>query len=77
MDYVSTYLNKRFDNQDRAMEISTNLSDSCSRYRNNYEINLFWKILTGQMEENIYHHEMKEFARIFQSFVKMSSKVSS
>ncbi|CAF0773440.1 unnamed protein product [Adineta ricciae] len=73
-DYVTTYLSKRFDNQDRAMEISTNLPDTCSRYRNNYEINLFWKILTGQMEENIYHHEMKEFARIFQSFVKMSSK---
>jgi len=59
------------------MEISYNLKDACHRYRNSYEINLFWQILTGQIEENVYHYEMKEFARILQYLIKLCSNSSS
>ena len=59
------------------MEIGYNIKDACNRYRNNYEINLFWQILTGQVEENVYHYEMKEFARILQYLIKLSSNSSS
>ncbi|UJR08286.1 hypothetical protein I4U23_012558 [Adineta vaga] len=76
IDYVFNYLIKRFDNRDIAIEMNSNLQDACHRYRNHYEINLFWQIVIGQMEENIYHHEMKEFARILQYFIKISSKIS-
>ena len=72
-DYVFDYLTKRFDSRELAMEIGYNFQDACHRYRNNYQINLFWQILTGQMEENVYHDEMKEFARILQYFIKLSS----
>ncbi|CAF4110686.1 unnamed protein product, partial [Adineta steineri] len=76
-DYVFDYLTKRFNNKEIAIEISYNMQDACNRYRNNYEINLFWQILIGQVEENVYHDEMKEFARILQYFIKLSSNYSS
>lgn len=72
-DYVFDYLTKRFHSKDIAIEINSNLQTSSYRYRSHYEINLFWQILTGQIEENIYHYEMKEFARILQYFLKFSS----
>lgn len=75
-DYVFDYLTKRFNSKELAIEISYNIKDACYRYRNNYEINLFWQILTGQIEENVYHYEMKEFARILQYFIKLSSSQS-
>jgi hypothetical protein len=70
-DYVFDYLIKRFDSRDTAIEMSYNIRDACHRYRNHYEINLFWQILTGQIEENVYHYEMKEFARILQCLIKL------
>ncbi len=75
-DYVFDYLTKRFDSRNIAVEMSYNIRDACHRYRNHYEINLFWQILTGQMEENVYHYEMKEFARILQYLIKLCSNSS-
>jgi len=77
IDYVFDYLTKRFDSKIIANEINYNIKDACYRYRNNYEINLFCQILTGQMEENIYHYQMKEFARILQYLIKLCSNISS
>ena len=76
-DYVFDYLTKRFSNEETAIEIVYNIKDACNRYRNTYEINLFWQILTGQTEENVYHYEMKEFARILQYLIKSCSNTSS
>jgi len=53
------------------------MQDACNRYRTSYEINLFWQILTGQVEEHVYHYEMKQFARILQYFIKLFSNSSS
>ena len=72
-DYVFDYLKKRFDRTTVAKEIRDNLEDACVRYRHNYEINLFWHILTGQIDENVYHHEMREYARLLQFFLGLSS----
>ena len=72
-DHVFGYLEKRFDGTAVAKEVSDNLNDACVRYRRNYDINLFWRILTGQTEENVYHHEMREYARILQFFLRLSS----
>ncbi|CAF3572514.1 unnamed protein product [Rotaria sordida] len=76
-DYVFDYLTKRFNNKEIAIEIGYNIKDACNRYCNNYEINLFWQILTGQIEENVYHYEIKEFARILQYLIKLCSHSSS
>jgi hypothetical protein len=75
-DYVFDYLTKRFDSKIIANEIDYNIKDACYRYRNNYEINLFWQILTGQIEENIYHYQMKQFARILQYLIKLCQNSS-
>ncbi|CAF2119884.1 unnamed protein product [Rotaria magnacalcarata] len=76
-DYVFDYLTEKFCSKEIAIEIGYNIKDACNRYRNSYEINLFWQILTGQMEENVYHYEMKEFARILQYLIKLSPNFSS
>ncbi|CAF3338072.1 unnamed protein product [Rotaria socialis] len=76
-DYVFDYLTKKFCSKEIAIEIGYNIKDACNRYRNSYEINLFWQILTGQIEENVYHYEMKEFARILQHLIKLSPNFSS
>ncbi|CAF3458598.1 unnamed protein product [Rotaria sp. Silwood1] len=77
IDYVFNYLIKRFHSKEIAIEIGYNIKDACNRYQNNYEINLFWQILTGQIEENVYHYEMKEFARILQYLIKLCPHSSS
>ena len=59
------------------MEMCYNIRDACHRYRNHYEIDLFWKILTGQIEENVYHDQMREFARILQYLIKLCCSNSS
>lgn len=75
-DYVFDYLTKRFDSQAMALEISSSIQDACRRYQHHYEINLFWQIVTGQVEERVYHDEMKEFARILQYFIQSSAHSS-
>lgn len=75
-DYVFDYLTKRFDSQEIAVEISSNIQRACRRYQHHYEINLFWQIVTGQVEERVYHDEMKEFARIVQYFIRSSTQSS-
>ncbi|CAF2969513.1 unnamed protein product [Rotaria sp. Silwood2] len=76
-DYVFDYLTKRFNSKEIAIEICYNIKDACNRYQNRYEINLFWQILTGQIEENVYYYEMKEFARILQYLIKLCPHSSS
>lgn len=75
-DYVFDYLTKRFDSEEIAREMNYNIRDACQRYQHHYEINLFWQILTGQIEERVYHDEMKEFARILQYVIQSSVRSS-
>lgn len=70
-------MTERFNSKEIAIEMSYNIKDACTRYRNNYEINLFWQILTGQIEENVYHYEMKEYARILQYLIKLLPNLAS
>lgn len=65
-DYVHDYLIERFQFQEFQL--------ACSFYRKTYEINLFWKILTGQIEENVYHYQMREYARILQAFIRFAKQ---
>ncbi len=54
-----------------------NLRDACQRYRNSEQINLFWGILTGQIEELVYHHQMKSISQLLQHLIRMKSYLSS
>ncbi|CAF1228433.1 unnamed protein product [Didymodactylos carnosus] len=68
---VFDYLKKRFDSKDMAIEIGYNLRDACLRYRNSERINLFWGILTGQIEEQVFHYQMKTIAQLLQHLCRM------
>jgi len=59
--------------RDQRLE-NIDIESACSNYRNTYEINLFWKILIGQVEEHVYHYQMKEYARILQAFIRFAKQ---
>ncbi|CAF0887557.1 unnamed protein product [Rotaria sp. Silwood1] len=75
-DHVAAYFEKRFNSHTIAIEMGYNLSDACQRYRNSERINLFWGIITGQIEEMVYHHQMKSISQLLQHLIKMKKLFS-
>lgn len=73
---MADYFEKRFDSHTVAIEMGYNLSDACQRYRNSEQINLFWSIITGQIEEMVYHHQMKSISQLLQHFINMKTLYS-
>jgi hypothetical protein len=59
-----------------AIEMGYNLRDACQRYQNSEQINLFWGILTGQIEELVYHHQMKSISQLLQHLMRMKTYFS-
>ncbi|UJR21210.1 hypothetical protein I4U23_024307 [Adineta vaga] len=76
-DHVADYFEKRFDSKSIAIEMGYNLRDACLRYHNSDEINLFWGIITGQIEEMVYHHRMKSISDLLQHLMRMKTFFSS
>ncbi|CAF1542511.1 unnamed protein product [Adineta ricciae] len=76
-DQVAEYFEKRFASKSVAVELGYNLRDACLRYHNCEEINLFWGILTGQIEEMVYHHRMKTISDLLQHLIRMKTVFSS
>ena len=72
-DHVATYFEKRFHSKTIAIEMEYNLRDACKRYRHSEQINLFWGIITGQIEELVYHHQMKSISQLLQSLIRMKT----
>lgn len=70
-DHVAAYFEKRFDSKDTAIEMGYNLRDACTRYQHSEEINLFWGIITGQIEEMVYHHRMRSVSQLLQHLMRM------
>jgi hypothetical protein len=75
-DYVANYFEKRFQSKTMAIEMGYNLHDACQRYRNSEQINLFWGIITGQIEELVYHHQMRSIGQLLQHLIKMKTYFS-
>ncbi len=75
-DHVSSYFEQRFNSRTIAIEMGYNLRDACQRYRNSEQINLFWGIITGQIEEMVYHHQMKSISQLLQHLMRMKTYFS-
>ncbi|CAF0922434.1 unnamed protein product [Rotaria sordida] len=75
-DHIAAYFEKRFNSHTIAIEMGYNLNDACQRYRNSERINLFWGIITGQIEEMVYHHQMKSISQLLQHLIKMKKLFS-
>jgi hypothetical protein len=72
-DHVAAYFSLRFDSDTIGIEMSYNLRDACLRYRHCEQINLFWGIITGQIEELVYHHRMKSIGQLLQYLIRTTS----
>jgi hypothetical protein len=72
-DHVAAYFEKRFNSKTIAIEMGYNLRDACLRYHNSEEINLFWGIITGQIEEMVYHYRMRSIGQLLQHLIRMKT----
>jgi len=75
-DHVASYFEQRFNSKMIAIEMGYNLRDACQRYQNSEQINLFWGILTGQIEEFVYHHQMRSISHLLQHLIRMNTYFS-
>jgi hypothetical protein len=75
-DHVAAFFERRFNSKTMATEMGYNLRDACQRYRNSEQINLFWGIITGQIEEMVYHHQMRSISQLLQHLMKMKTYFS-
>ena len=76
-DRVMNYLQKYCHSKSIAIEMGYNLRDACERYHHSEQINLFWGILTGQIEEFVYHHQMQCISQLLQHLIRMHEHFSS
>lgn len=73
---VKNYLEKYCHSTDMAIELGYNLRDACERYHHSEQINLFWGILTGQIEEYVYHYQMQCIAQLLEHFIGIHADTS-
>ena len=76
VDHVTNYFEQRCHSKAIAIEMGYNLRDACERYSHSEQINLFWGILTGQIEEFVYHHQMQSISQLLQHFLRMHHEYS-
>ena len=70
-DHVTNYFEQRCHSKAIALEMGYNLRDACQRYCHSEQINLFWGILAGQIEEFVYHHQMQSISQLLQYLIRM------
>ncbi|KAK3586266.1 hypothetical protein CHS0354_006958 [Potamilus streckersoni] len=58
-DFLYTYLKRRFGLEQMIMEWGYNLHDACQRYSHDEHIGLFWGALSEEIDEEIYHSQLK------------------
>ncbi|WAR12866.1 TXIP1-like protein, partial [Mya arenaria] len=58
-DFLYTYLERRFGLEQMIIEWGYNLHDACQRYAHDEHIGLFSGVLTEEIDEEIYHHQLQ------------------
>lgn len=62
---MSVYLEKqKFPLSQMSVEWAYNITESCTQYSSDPDIQLFHNILTGCTEEDVYHHDRREIERL-------------
>ncbi|KAL4234843.1 Translin-associated factor X-interacting protein 1 [Mactra antiquata] len=63
-DFLYTYLQRRFGLEQMIIEWGYNLHDACQRYTHDEHVGMFSGVLTGEIEEDIYHNQLQLIQRL-------------
>ncbi|CAG0898990.1 unnamed protein product [Darwinula stevensoni] len=73
--YLGSYFEERYPKKFIRMEWSYNLIDACQRFPHDDVIGLFWGILCGKYDEEIYHSQRKIVQRLKKSLKEAAKQV--
>ncbi|KAI9011309.1 hypothetical protein BC832DRAFT_590551 [Gaertneriomyces semiglobifer] len=70
-DFLHAYLKKRFGAQEVIAEWGYNIHEACKKYKfHNVECLLFHDILTGELDESVYHHQSLTIEQLKNAFYR-------
>eukprot|EP01135_Chromosphaera_perkinsii_P002275 Nk52_evm61s221 gene=Nk52_evmTU61s221 len=76
-NYLYTYLQKKFGAFPNVIvEAAYNLVNGCQMYDYDADVELFYKVLTGELDEEVYHDQMNMVSKVETLFVKLDSKLN-
>ncbi|KAK6185214.1 hypothetical protein SNE40_007497 [Patella caerulea] len=69
-DFLQNYLKRRFSLDQMVTEWAYNLHDACQRYTHDENIGLFFRVLTGEMDEEVYHRQLQVVHQLMTHLLK-------
>ncbi|XP_071538586.1 translin-associated factor X-interacting protein 1-like [Panulirus ornatus] len=63
--FVDQYFRERYHLEEVRAEWCYSLADACQRLAHEEQIGLFWGILCGQVEEQVYHHQVDSVKALY------------
>ncbi|BFZ19882.1 hypothetical protein BsWGS_22921 [Bradybaena similaris] len=73
-EFLAEYLRSRFPLQQIVLEWGYNLHDACQRYAHDDVIGLFWKVLNGEANEEIFHSQLLTIHRLLTHMTKLDAQ---
>ncbi|CAG5134361.1 unnamed protein product [Candidula unifasciata] len=73
-EFLAEYLKSRFPLEQIVLEWGYNLHDACQRYANDEIIGLFWSVLNGEADEEIFHSQLMTIHRLLTSMTKLDAQ---
>ncbi|XP_052229726.1 translin-associated factor X-interacting protein 1-like isoform X2 [Dreissena polymorpha] len=72
-NFLYTYLQRRFGLEQMIVEWGYNLHDACQRYSHDEHIGLFSGVLTEEIDEEIYHHQLQLIQKLMNHLTTMDA----
>lgn len=70
-DFLYEYLSRRFSMEQMRIEWGYNLEDACTRYAHDEMIGLFQGVLSGEIDEEVYHGTMEQIEQLMATYNKI------
>ncbi|CAF0871044.1 unnamed protein product [Didymodactylos carnosus] len=71
-EFIYEFFRNRFGNHNSAVEMAYNLDYACKKFKHNENCQLFHSILSGQADEDIYHHTKQLIEQLSERIMKES-----
>lgn len=73
-EFLLEYLQNRFPLQQIVVEWAYNLHDACQRYSHDDVIGLFWRVLDGKADEEIFHSQLYTIHSLLTQMTKLDAE---
>ncbi|XP_064611191.1 translin-associated factor X-interacting protein 1-like isoform X2 [Liolophura sinensis] len=70
-EFLYTYLTRKFGLEQMVVEWGYNLHDALQRYSHDESLGLFWGVLTGEVDEEVYHSQLQIMANLVNHLTKV------